>query len=501
MKDDKKTTEEKKWRLAVSSSVNAIAFSDLDGNLTYVNRSFLDHWGYADQGEVLGRPALSFWESPAKADQVRQASLARGSWKGELTARRKDGSTFAVRLAANLLVDDDGEPLGKMASFADITERKRAEEELRQSEQRFRDLTEYTSDWLWEIDENARYTYASPKLEELLGYRPEEIVGKTPFDLMPPDEAERVARVFGAFVDQRQPFDGLENTNRHKDGRLMVLETSGVPVFDSAGVFKGYRGIDRDITERKEAERLRAEYRESLEQQVEERTTELRKAVGTLEREIADRRKAEERVQASLDEKEVLLRELHHRVKNNLQVVSSLLNLQSNVIDDPHVREMFQESRNRVRSMALTHEQLYRSDNLAEVDFGRYVRDLSSALFRSYGVDPAAVRLTQEVDDVSLAIDTAIPCGLMVNELVSNCLKHAFPNRGEGEILIRLVSHGDDRYTLAVRDNGIGFPEDRDPRTSPTLGLQLVSSLADQLGGTVELDRSEGTEFRITFAG
>jgi len=213
------------------------------------------------------------------------------------------------------------------------------------------------------------------------------------------------------------------------------------------------------------------------------------------------RAQGEKALQQSLKEKEVLLREIYHRVKNNLQVISSLLNLQSNVVDDAPVQEMFQESRNRVRSMALTHEQLYQSDDLARVDFGRYIRDLAGALFRSYGADPAAVRLTVDVADVSLTLDAAIPCGLMVNELVSNCLKHAFPEGGGGEILIRLVSEDDGRHTLAVRDNGVGFPEDKDHRTSPTLGLQLVSSLADQLGGTMELDRTEGTEFRISFGG
>jgi len=213
------------------------------------------------------------------------------------------------------------------------------------------------------------------------------------------------------------------------------------------------------------------------------------------------RKRAEVQVRASLDEKEVLLKEIHHRVKNNLQVISSLLNLQSNVVEDKEVEEMFKESRDRVRSMALTHEQLYRSDDLAGVDFGRYIRDLGNALFRSYGVDPDAVRLTVEAEDVSLALDTAIPCGLMVNELVSNCLKHAFPEGGGGEILIRLTSGDDGRYTLTVGDNGVGFPEDTDHHSSPTLGLQLVNSLADQLGGTMELDRSEGTEFRISFGG
>jgi len=142
----------------------------------------------------------------------------------------------------------------------DITERKRAEDALRESEQRFRNLVEATSDWVWEVDENNRYVYASPRVRDLLGYEPEEVLGKTPFDFMPPDEAKRVAEIFLPIRAQHKPFAALENTNRHKDGHLVVLETSGVPIFDANGVFRGYRGIDRDITRRKQAEILREEY-------------------------------------------------------------------------------------------------------------------------------------------------------------------------------------------------------------------------------------------------
>ena len=134
------------------------------------------------------------------------------------------------------------------------TEPKRAEKTLQQSEERFRSLVETTTDWYWEVDENAVYTYASPKLRDILGYEPEEVLGKTPFELMPPEEADRVANIFSPYAKSRKPFELLENTNVHKDGHFVVLETSGIPIFDADGVFRGYRGIDRDITERKQAE-------------------------------------------------------------------------------------------------------------------------------------------------------------------------------------------------------------------------------------------------------
>jgi two-component sensor histidine kinase len=216
------------------------------------------------------------------------------------------------------------------------------------------------------------------------------------------------------------------------------------------------------------------------------------------QQEIAERKRAEEQIKASLKEKEMLLKEIHHRVKNNLQVISSLLYLQSqNIVDKPSL-EMFLDSRNRVRSMALVHERLYQSRDLARVDFAEYIRNLVSYLFRSYEVHSNVIKQKINIADVSLGIDAAVPCGLILNELVSNSLKHAFPDGTAGEIRIGLSSDND-KFTLMVSDNGVGFPKDLDLRNTQSLGLQLVNTLVDQLEGTIELDRSGGTAFEITF--
>jgi two-component sensor histidine kinase len=239
---------------------------------------------------------------------------------------------------------------------------------------------------------------------------------------------------------------------------------------------------------------------DELERRVEERTAELAEANEALQVEIAERKRAEEQIKASLGEKEVLLKEIHHRVKNNLQVVSSMLQLQSRNIKDKETVEMFQESRNRVRSMALVHERLYQSRDLAMVDFAKYIQSLTSYLCRSYGVNTNVIQLKTNLHDVFLGVDTAIPCGLILNELVSNSLKHAFPEGREGEIRIELRSDGNDKFTLMVSDNGIGLLEDLDFRNTESLGLQLVNTLVNQLEGTIELDRRGGTTFKITFA-
>jgi PAS domain S-box-containing protein len=206
----------------------------------------------------------------------------------------------------------------------------------------------------------------------------------------------------------------------------------------------------------------------------------------------------EDEVHSSLQEKDVLLKEIHHRVKNNLQIISSLLSLQSNTIESQATRELVRESQNRVRSMALIHEKLYQSTSLARIDFGEYLRNLTRDLFRSYSAGGVSLKL--QVEDIQLDIDAAIPCGLMVNELVSNALKYAFPQGKGGELLITFSQVARNKYALSVTDNGIGLPTDLDVRKPKSLGLQLVNMLVAQLRGTLDVVSDGGTTFMITFS-
>ncbi|MCZ6490233.1 MAG: ATP-binding protein, partial [Acidobacteria bacterium] len=220
----------------------------------------------------------------------------------------------------------------------------------------------------------------------------------------------------------------------------------------------------------------------------------------SLVRDITERKRAEEQIKTSLREKEVLLQEVHHRVKNNLQVIVSLLNLQAARVTDRQTREMFTESRSRVRAIALMHETLYQSKDLSRIDFGEYSHTLAANLFASYGVDPEVISWRINVENGFLGVDTAIPCGLIVSELVSNSLKYAFPAGKHGEICIDFRRDDGNKCILVVKDNGIGLPKEFDLRKLESLGLQLVCTLTDQLDGSLELDCTEGTEFRITFA-
>jgi len=252
------------------------------------------------------------------------------------------------------------------------------------------------------------------------------------------------------------------------------------------------------------------EYSTSLEQKVDQRTgelseanTELSRARQDLEIRVQERTQelesANELLQRQITEREVLLKEIHHRVKNNLQVISSLLSLQSKKMGDAEASNLLTESQDRIKSMSLIHERLYRSDDLAVIDFGKYVEDLSNYLLLTHGGKSGAVALRINVDDISLGIDRAIPCGLFISELVTNSLKHAFPNGSEGEIHVECHTDGNGNVILEIGDNGIGFPEGVDFRNTESLGLQLVNTLVSQIDGDIELHKNGGAEFSIRF--
>jgi PAS domain S-box-containing protein len=245
---------------AVEAAQEGIAILDRHGKYIYLNSSHLNLYGYNSTGEILGHlwQELYYPEEVARFERdIFPILYQNGSWRGEATGKKLDGTTFPQELSLTLI--EDG---GLICVCRDISDRQAREEALRHSEERFRNLIETTSDWVWEVDEKAVYTYASCKVRDILGYEPSEILGKTPFDLMPPEEAFRVGNIFGPIAAKALPFSCLENTNLHKNGYWVVLESSGVPVFDSDGKFSGYRGMDRDITSRKQAESVLRESEE-----------------------------------------------------------------------------------------------------------------------------------------------------------------------------------------------------------------------------------------------
>ena len=268
-----------------------------------------------------------------------------------------------------------------------------------------------------------------------------------------------------------------------------------------------------ELDERIKAQEALAQASNRQEERVQERTAELvsvnarialmnedlTRTNQALRKEMAERTQAQAELRASLQDKEVLLKEIHHRVKNNLQIISSLFNLQARKVKDATTLEVLHESQNRVRSMALIHEKLYHSDNLAQVDFSEYVRSLANSLLQSYKSSRTTIELHFELDPISLPIETATPCGLIFNELVTNALKYAFPNEKKGNLWIEARQTSSNCFTLRIADDGIGLPPDLDPNITGTLGLQLVTNLVNQLSGTLEVENKNGVSYRISF--
>ncbi|MEG5058033.1 MULTISPECIES: EAL domain-containing protein [unclassified Microcoleus] len=352
----------------------------------------------------------------------------------------------------------------------DITDRKRAEFQktqlitsLQESECKFRSLYEATSDAVMLIEEQ-NFFDCNPATLAIFGCtNKEQFYGKKPSEFSPP------------FQPSGQDSSSLAAQ------RISTAMQTGSCRFD--WVHKRLDGSEFPAEVLLNAMEING-----------------RKIIQAVVRDITDRKRDEDRIKASLAEKEVLLKEIHHRVKNNLQVISSLLKLQSRYIQDSRVSEMLKESQNRVRSMALVHEQLYQSKDLSNIDFAEYIQNLAHNLFQAYEIPTEGVNLQTNIAPCSLNIDTAVPCGLIINELVTNSLKYAFTGQVQGKIKIDFTLDENRVCVLAVSDSGIGFPQELDYRKARTLGLRLVGSLVKQIRGEIELLETAGTTFQITFS-
>lgn len=258
--------------------------------------------------------------------------------------------------------------------------------------------------------------------------------------------------------------------------------------------------LEQEVTERLAAQEALKKLNEDLEYRVEKRTVLLAQSNHQLKQEIIERQQAEAKLKSSLTEKEVLLKEIYHRVKNNLLVVSSLLELQTNYVDDPEIIKMLKNSQDRIHSMALVHEQLYRSDNLKEIDISVYIKALLAKISDSHSNQEKGIDFVVNAESINLNIETAHSCGLIINELVTNALEHAFIGRDRGNIWISLQRTHDAEIILTIKDDGIGVPEDFDFHKIDSLGLRLVRILTRQLEGELKSDFSQGTSFQLTFS-
>ena len=381
----------------------------------------------------------------------------------------------------------------------EIVERKNIESDIRQEKDFSERLLNSSIDGIVAYDQNLTFTLWNPGMENLTGISKSKVLGRKIFEAFPMlkkmgEEQNILETLKGNYAIVKDKFFSIPETR--KKG---YVEAYYSPIYNSDREIIGGLVIIRDRTKRRLVLEALEKAKKDLEKRVEERTADLIQVNEELRKEIKQREEAQEQINNSLKEKVVLLREIHHRVKNNLQVISSLLNLQSGYILDKKSLEIFRESQNRVRSMALVHEKLYRSKTLNQIEFSDYINSLAKDLFNSYSIEKKRIAFISNFDGTFLEIDTGILCGLIVNELISNSLKHAFPDGKEGEIYVSMHLNPDNNYDLIVKDNGVGFPDDIDFRDTESLGLQLVTSLTSQLGGKIELEKNGFTQFEIIF--
>lgn len=446
-----------KFSFFLDAAPDAIVVVNKDGLIVMVNQLTEKMFGYT-QAELIGSKVESLMPKRFSYVHVKHrqefflAPKTRKMGEGrELAAKRKDGSEFSIEISLSPLVTENGNFV--ISIIRDITSRKRLEA-------KFQGLLESAPDGIVVIDTSGLIAIVNSQTEKLFDYTKSELIGK-PIEILVPDEfkAGHVKSRDGYIANPhtRPMGAGRLLTGRKRDGTLFPVEISLSPLETEQGTL--ITSIVRDIT---------------------------------------DRRKAEDMIKASLLEKEALLKEIHHRVKNNLQVTSSLLRLQSDYIQDEYARELFAESQNRIRSMALVHEKLYQSSNLSQINFYDYCETLALLLFRSYGVNSNKIKFTMLGEHVTLSIENAVPCGLMINELISNCLKHAFTGRDAGEIKCSVEVIGE-KIRISVADNGVGLPPLFDIEKTESLGLKLVKTLVRQINGELQFSTDHGVRFSISF--
>lgn len=462
---EKLRVSEERFRLTIDEAPIGMALVALDGRFVRVNHALCEIVGYSP-AELL---KLTFHDITHPADLEIDVALADQLARGEIPRYqlekrylRKDGTSVDVLLSGSILRDKEGAPLYYIAQIADITERKHAEAALKGSEERLNLALDSAQMGIWDLDLVSDTAVRSLRHAQIFGYAslPPRWGRAIFLDHVAPEDRE----------DARQKFaEALASGRINLECRILwpdksvhwVSAKGRVVARDPGGAPLRMLGTVVDITEQKKMEEERAR---------------------------------------TLTERETLLKEVHHRVKNNLQVLSSLFYLQRQRTAEEPLRTLLDESRNRIQSIALIHEKLYQSERLAWIDFGDYLKDLTCRLTRAIGAQSPQARISIQADNVFLDIERAIPCALIVNELVSNALKHAFPGGRSGEVRVTARLVAPDLLELAVSDTGIGFPADLDFKNTNTLGMKLVCSLTTQLRGTVKLSRDGGTRFEIRFS-
>lgn len=440
---------------------DAIILRKTDGEILFWNKGAENLYGW-DRGVVKGKITHEILktEFPHPYEKIMGELLNKGQWQGELIHQTKSGQKLVVLSRWALKKSKDSSDNQVMEINMDVTERKHAETILKESENKYKTLFESDPDYTILISREGILLDVNDAMVDLTGLSKKELVGKnfTVLNFLLEKEMEQHIKQF------------------EHDLKGNKIEAHQYQIIDRAGI---KHWINTRIIPLKSSESV--------------------KSILVISTDITDIKKAEEKLKLSLKEKEVLLREIHHRVKNNMQIISSLLNLQAfQLVDDEIAVDVLKESQNRVKSMAMVHENLYLSPDLTHIAVDDYIKRLVPNIFYSYSIMENQIKPNINVENIKLNIETVVPCGLIINELVSNSLKHAFPDGKKGEVKVSLKKMAD-KYILIISDDGIGFPRDLDYKNTDSLGLQLVNNLVKQINGTISMDTNHGTTFRIIF--
>ncbi|MBO75095.1 MAG: hypothetical protein CMD33_07475 [Flavobacteriales bacterium] len=580
-------------RSIIESSIDMIMAFDAEGNIIQFNHAASVEFGMTAE-DAMQMKGHDFLEDPADFKVIMEDLRRQGYYAGEVAGCRSSEEVFQMLISIAALESDKGKDTGFVLVGRDITDIRLAEQELRRSEERYRDILDNASDLVFLVNEEGRLTYANPAFFFTLGYdakalktiRIQEIA-------LPPDNQS---------IDDWKHWmvgDRNELTFRGRDGDELKMLGGGSVQTNAQGQLIGLRCIYLNVSEVRAYERsalvqsaklesifnstryllmfttdqnfnvtsvnhnivevlkeqfdfdtivgtpilelleevvFKAFYQgqlqlfvraaQGVQQQFElplvnqknevvwyqlfinpVQYDEGTKELSCIAYDITERKEIDNQIREALKEKEILLQEVHHRVKNNLQVISSMLNLQRRFIDDVKMLEVLDESQNRISTMSFIHESLYRNSDFSSIGFSDYLQRLTQNLIHSYSNVTKGVELITKLDDVHINLKQAIPCGLIVNELVSNCLKYAFKGMSSGKIFLR-VKRVNENLEIEVADNGVGLPDDFDFETNESLGVYLVQALTDQLDGRLTVDNkhsdnalewSTGASFLVSF--
>ena len=438
-----------------NNAPEALAILSTDGKVIRVNKKFSELFGYSQedikrlQAKIVPEHLLE--ESNMILEKVRSGQVVRI----ETTRINKSGEPVEVKIIASP-IKKNNKVIGIYLVWADLSKLKKTEKSLKKSEERYKSIFEGSRDAIFIADENARFVEVNQAACELTGYSREELLNMRIPDLHGEADLHAYKKYFHRIMKGESILSKAKILR--KDGTKVDTEFSNKRIFID--------GIPY---------------------------------IHTVARDISEWIKAKEKIKASLKEKEIMLHEIHHRVKNNMQIIISLMRIQGRKAKHKETKKYLQTLQDRVYSMSLIHDHFYKETQLDKINIASYIKELIDHLFFIHNKKEGQIKITLDLEEIYLDLNKAIPFGMLINEIITNIFKHAFPGRKKGELSLRLYRDGNRKIRLLVNDNGIGIPEEVNIENPSTIGLQLIKDLTQQLGGEIQIKSNGGTKIKLIF--